>query len=167
MLPVAGIAAVVALVGAPVLASADSPSAGVATTAAPPSAVESFAYPNADQALRDKGIKLIKGDGHITFVACDDSADQISVMTVKGEDANPQEFYCFKATAKSGYLALELPRVFAIETDNHPVSAGIRPQDDPSASAQTVTVAKNGYKSVGEGNVGGSPSVLMELRVTG
>ncbi|MGV9993953.1 hypothetical protein [Streptomyces sp. NPDC003374] len=113
------------------------------------------------------GIKLIRGDGHITLAACDDSAQQIKVLTVQGPSGNPQGAYCFTATAKSGYLSLELPRLFALETADHPISADLRPQADPSAPVKTVTVARNGYQSVGEGAAGGAPSVLLELRVTG
>ncbi|MEU2743274.1 hypothetical protein ABZ656_50520 [Streptomyces sp. NPDC007095] len=170
MLAVAGAAALVALVGAPVLASADpgppQPTGGSAG-ATPPSAVEDFAYPNADRIQRDQGIKLIKGDGHITLSTCDDSLQQIKVLTVQGQSGDVQGAYCFKATAKIGYLALELPRVFALETADHPISADLRPQADPSAPAKTVNVDKNGYQSVGEGAAGGAPAVLLELRVTG
>lgn len=167
MLPLAGIAALVTLVGVPALASADAQPTGGTTAAAPPSAVEDFAYPNADQIQREAGIKLIRGDGHITFTACDGAGSQIRVQTVKGPGGNPQDFYCFKATAKNGYLTLELPRVFALETTDHPISADLKPKDDPSAPAKTVTLAKNSYKSVGEGAPGGTPAVLLELRVTG
>ncbi|MFF7185593.1 hypothetical protein ACFZAR_10165 [Streptomyces sp. NPDC008222] len=167
MLAIAGAAAFVALVGAPVLASADPQPPGGSAGATPPSAVEDFAYPNADRIQRDQGIKLIKGDGHITLSTCDDSAQQIKVLTVQGQSGNPQGAYCFKATAKTGYLNLELPRVFALETADHPISADLRPQADPSAPAKTVNVDKNGYQSVGEGAAGGAPAVLLELRVTG
>lgn len=164
----AGAAALVALLGAPVLASAEprapQPAPGTDT---PPPAIEDYAYPNADQILRDKGIKLIKGDGHIVLSACDDSAQQIKVLTVQGPSADPQGAYCFKALAKTGYLSLELPRVFALETADHPISADLRPQSDPSAPATTVNVDKNGYQSVGEGTAGGAAAVLVELRVTG
>ncbi|MFE0510721.1 hypothetical protein [Streptomyces sp. NPDC058964] len=166
MLPVAGVAAILALAGTPVLATADPQPPGGPTGATPPSAVEDYAYPNADQIQRDKGIKLIKGDGHITLAACDDSGSQIKVMTVQGPSGNPQGAYCFRATAKSGYLTLELPRVFALETADHPISADLRPQADPAAPAKTVTVEKNGYQSVGEGAAGGAPNVLFVLRGT-
>jgi hypothetical protein len=167
MLPVAGIAAVLALAASPMLASADPQPTGGPTGATPPSAVEDFAYPNAEQIQRDQGIKLIRGDGHITLATCDDSAQQIKVLTVQGPSGNPQGAYCFKASAKSGYLSLELPRVFALEAADHPISADLRPQADPAAPVKTVTVDKNGYQSVGEGAAGGAPNVLLELRVTG
>ncbi|MEU1036607.1 hypothetical protein ABZ402_50075, partial [Streptomyces mirabilis] len=126
MLPVAGVAVILALAGTPMLASADPQPTGGPTGATPPSAVEDFAYPNADQIQRDQGIKLIKGDGHITLATCDDSAQQIKVLTVQGPSGNAQGAYCFKASAKSGYLSLELPRVFALETADHPISADLR-----------------------------------------
>lgn len=165
-----GIATLVALVGAPVLASADpQPAGGAATVTAvtPPSAVEDFAYPDADRIQREAGIKLIRGDGHIIFAACGETGSQIKVETVQGAGGNPRGTYCFKVTGKSGYLTLELPRVFALETADHPISAALRPQDDPTAKAQTVTVDKNKIQNVGEGASGGSPAVLLELRVTG
>ncbi|MCT9104749.1 hypothetical protein ACFWD7_45240 [Streptomyces mirabilis] len=167
MLPVAGAAVILALAGTPMLASADPQPTGGPTGDTPPSAVEDYAYPNADQIQQEAGIKLIKGDGHITLATCDDSGRQIKVLTVQGPSGNPQSAYCFKASAKSGYLSLELPRVFALETTDHPISADLRPQADPSAPAKTVTVGKNGYQSVGEGAAGGAPAVLLELRVTG
>ncbi|MGW3026201.1 hypothetical protein [Streptomyces sp. NPDC001221] len=167
MLPVAGVAVILALAGTPMLASADPQPTGGPTQATPPSAVEDFGYPNADQIQHDQGIKLIKGDGHITLAKCDDSAQQIKVHTVQGQSGDPQGAYCFRASAKSGYLALELPHVFALETADHPIRADLKPQADPSAPVKTVTVAKNGYESVGEGTTGGAPTVLLELRVTG
>ncbi|MGW2856897.1 hypothetical protein ACWDAZ_34850 [Streptomyces sp. NPDC001215] len=86
---------------------------------------------------------------------------------MQGQSGDPQGAYCFRASAKSGYLALELPHVFALETADHPIRADLKPQADPSAPVKTVTVAKNGYESVGEGTTGGAPTVLLELRVTG
>ncbi|MFE8950519.1 hypothetical protein [Streptomyces sp. NPDC007856] len=167
MLPVAGVAVFLALPGTPMLASADPQPTGGTTAATPSSAVEDYAYPGADQIQRDQGIKLIKGDGHITLATCDDSAHQIKVLTVQGQGGNPRSAYCFKASAKSGYLSLELPRVFALETTDHPISADLRPQADPTAPVKTVSVDKNGYQSVGEGAAGGAPTELLELRVTG
>ncbi|WP_336054337.1 hypothetical protein [Streptomyces sp. CA2R101] len=150
-LPLAGIAALVTLVGVPVLASADPQPAGGTTAAGPPSAVEDFAYPNADQIRREAGIKLIRGDGHITLAACDGAGSQIRVQTVKGTGGNPQDFYCFKATAKNGYLTLELPRVFALETTDHPISADLKPKDDPSAAGQDRDLGQEQLQECGRG----------------
>ncbi|MEU2111930.1 hypothetical protein ACIOWI_01700 [Streptomyces sp. NPDC087659] len=155
-----------ALAGVTTLAFASTPaSPATAGTAGdtPPFAVEDFTYPNAAKILADKGILLKKGDGHIVLAECGQSANQIQVMTVKDPAAGRDEMYCFQANSTSGYLTLELPRVFAIGTGDHPVKA------DLTANGQTttVTIPEDGFESVGEGTVGGPQSVLVELRVTG
>ncbi|MFE8943657.1 hypothetical protein [Streptomyces sp. NPDC007856] len=53
MLPVAGVAVFLAIAGTPMLASTDPQPTGGSVGATPPSAVEDFAYPNADQIQRD------------------------------------------------------------------------------------------------------------------
>ncbi|MGI5483490.1 hypothetical protein [Streptomyces lavendofoliae] len=146
--------------------AATSPSSGAANLAAedvPPLAIEDFGYPGAAQIATDKGILLKKGDGHILLADCDFSADQIRVLTVKDASVGRDEMYCFKATSKTGYLTLELPRVFALETGEHPISADLTANGETT----TVDVPKGDYKSVGEGTVGGARSVLVEIRVTG
>jgi hypothetical protein len=133
--------------------------------------VEDFAYPNAASILKDKGIKLIKGDGHVTLADCADSSPQIRISTVKGETGDQQAIYCFQATAKSGYLTLELPHVFYLRAADHPFTASLTPQDPvqgtPAGPTQQVDVAKGGIKSVGEGTAAGTPTTLVEIRVTG
>ncbi|MFI5921848.1 hypothetical protein ACIA8M_25310 [Streptomyces anulatus] len=129
-----------------------------------PSIVEDFSYPGADRVLAEKGIKLKHGDGKITLVDCGQTAEEIKVMTVKDDSVGRDGQYCFQATAKTGFLTLELPRVFAIETGEHPISA------DLTANGETLTVAvpKDGFESVGEGDLNnGQRSVLVEIRVTG
>lgn len=127
-----------------------------------PSAVEDFSYPNAAQILQDKGIKLIRGDGHITLAECNDTASQIKVMTVKDAEVNRDGLYCFQATGK-GFVTLELQRVFALETADRPISADLNSQ----GKSETVDLVKDDYKSVGEGAVGGDRSTLVAIRVTG
>ncbi|MCZ4099891.1 MULTISPECIES: hypothetical protein [Streptomyces] len=144
------------------MASTASPAVAADDTA-PPSAVEDFAYPNAAKVLADKGIKLIKGDGHILLVDCADAAAQIKVMTVEDETVGRAGTYCFKVNAKTGYLALEVPRVFYLKTQDHPITAGLT----AGGETQTVDVPQGGFKGVGEGTVGGAQSVLVALHVTG
>ncbi|MFC7306795.1 hypothetical protein ACFQVC_21505 [Streptomyces monticola] len=129
----------------------------------PPVAVEDFNYPGADRILKEKGIKLKRGDGHVVLADCDQTADQIRVMTVEDPAAGRAGTYCFRATTKTGYLTLELPRVFYFETGTHPISADLT----ANGATTTVDVAKGGWKSVGEGLPGGAQSVLVEIRVTG
>ncbi|MEU3984157.1 hypothetical protein AB0F77_29465 [Streptomyces sp. NPDC026672] len=125
--------------------------------------METFSYPGAAAILASDGIQLKKGDGHILLVPCDNAADQIRVYVVADSTAGRDGDYCFKATAVSGYLTLELPRVFALETGGHPISADLT----ANGTTTTVAVAEDGFQSVGEGTVGGARSVLVEIRVTG
>lgn len=152
----------VALTGIPLAAAEDSPG-NPQDDARPPVAVEDFGYPGADRILATKGIKLKKGDGHILLADCDQSANQIRVLTVADESVGREGAYCFRATAKTGNLTLELPRVFALETTDHPISADLT----AGGTTTTVEVPKDGFESVGEGTVGGAKSVLVEIRVTG
>lgn len=129
----------------------------------PPVAVEDFNYPGAAGIKTSRGITLKKGDGHIVLADCDTSLDQIRVYAVEDDTVGREGSYCFRATAKSGYLTLELPRVFALEAGAHPISADLTANGETT----TVAVAKDGFESVGEGTVGGARSVLVEIRVTG
>ena len=83
----------------------DSPAAAADT---PPSAVEQFSYPGAAGILTSEGIQLKKGDGHILLATCDGTADQIRVYAVADSTVGRKGDYCFKATAASGWLTLEL-----------------------------------------------------------
>jgi hypothetical protein len=155
------VAGIATLTGVSVAAADDPPP--TPSDSAPPVAVEDYGYPGADRVLAEKGIKLKKGDGHILLADCDQAAQQIRVLTVKDDSTGRQGTYCFRATAKTGRLTLELPRVFAVEAADHPVSANLT----ADGKTTTVNVAKGGFESVGEGTVGGARSVLVELRVTG
>ncbi|MFJ8603559.1 hypothetical protein ACIREM_33595 [Streptomyces shenzhenensis] len=151
-----------AIVGIPLAVADDS--AGVsAASETPPYAVEDFNYPGAARILETEGIQLKRGDGHILLADCDSTVDQIRVYTVKDSTVGRKANYCFRATASSGYLTLELPRVFALETGAHPISADLT----ANGATTSVAVAQGGFESVGEGTVGGARSVLVEIRVTG
>ncbi|MFE5898241.1 trypsin-like serine protease [Streptomyces sp. NPDC056488] len=128
-----------------------------------PFTVEDGAYPGAAQILTDKGIKLLRGDGNITLAECNATAKQIRVMTVEDASAGRAGTYCFASRAATGVLTLELPRVFAIDAADQPLSANLT----ADGQTKTVTLAKDGYASVGEGLVGGPRSTLVEIRVTG
>ncbi|MFE9738617.1 trypsin-like serine protease [Streptomyces sp. NPDC006477] len=154
---------VVAALSAPLAGSAvavDTPT----TPAEMPFAFEDGAYPNAEQILAEEGIKLVRGDGNVLLTDCDPAVKQIRVMTVKDESVNRQGTYCFVSRASTGLLTLELDRVFAIDAADQPLSASLTAADGTS---KTVTIAKDGYASVGEGQAGGSRSKLVEIRVTG
>jgi len=154
--------ALAALIAVPLVSIAGN-SVAVAEEAAPPFAVEDFAYPGAASILATKGIELKRGDGHIVLAECDQAADQIRVLTVEDPVAGRDGTYCFRATAKTGYLTLSLPRVFALEATDHPISADLT----ANGATTTVTVDKGGFEPVGEGTTDGARSVLVEIRVTG
>lgn len=160
----AGILAACALVGASTLVYASTASASstdVTRTAAadtPPPAVEDFQHPNADRILQEKGITLHRGDGHIFFAECDNSPQQIRVWTRKSTEGK----YCFQTNSTTGYLSVEVPDVYALETDARAVHAELSAE----GKSQEVDLAKGEFRGVGEG-VSGAPTVLLELRVTG
>lgn len=160
---VTGLLGAIAMIGGVTWTATADGGAPEAVEAGPPVAVEDFAYPGADAVLANKGIKLKRGDGHIVLADCDPAADQIRVHTVKDTAAGREETYCFKATTKTAFLTLELPRVFALEAADRPFSADLTANGETT----TVNVSKDGFESVGEGTVGGARSVLVEIRVTG
>ncbi|MFF7053321.1 hypothetical protein ACFY94_33705 [Streptomyces griseorubiginosus] len=143
-------------------ASADDPPQ-LPGSSKPPAAVEDYDYPGAGKILTEKGIKLKKGDGRILLADCDPSTPQIRVLTVGDPAANRADTYCFTALGATGHLTLELPRVFGLETADHPISADLT----SGGQSTSVDVGKNDWKSVGEGTTNGTRSVLVELRVTG
>ncbi|MEV4868486.1 hypothetical protein [Streptomyces syringium] len=147
---------------------------GVATAATPQPvgdgglrpAVETFDYPNAAKILKERGIALRKGDGHILLADCKVSED-IVVLSTRIEEPNPDKgTFCFKVTGsgKTGYLSLEIPKVHNISTKDFSVRASLT----ADGQTQNVNVAKNDMEVVGQGHDPlGSPTVLVELRVTG
>lgn len=128
----------------------------------PPSAVEDFAYPNAEQIFKEKGLKLLKGDGHIVLTDCSADNWRINVEANKGFDTVN---YCFKVTGKKGDLALEVPDVTGIWTDNQVVHATL------SSEGKTKTVGTpdgpNKLTGVGVGDItsGAKRAILIELSV--
>ncbi|MFD9398154.1 hypothetical protein ACFWA4_04945 [Streptomyces sp. NPDC060011] len=151
---VAAILAAVALTsGTP--ASAQPVTAGSATDMR--SAVETFDYPGADRVYQDRKITLKRGDGHITLVDCDDA------WNIKIESRLDNGGYCFRATAKTGSLTLELPDAYGVWTEDHPVKATLT----ADGKETVVSVPTDDYQPVGEAGDTGLRSVLVELRVTG
>ncbi|MEV0374200.1 hypothetical protein AB0I10_31090 [Streptomyces sp. NPDC050636] len=134
----------------------------------PPYAVETFDYPNAAKILKEQGILLRKGDGHIVLADCrnPDSKDIQVLTSVKHPGQTMQGRYCFKVTGtgKIGYLTLELPQVYNIMTGDVAVQADLT----SAGETQSVDVPKNAIKGVGPGaNPPAGPTVLVALRVKG
>ncbi|WP_432126520.1 hypothetical protein [Streptomyces sp. bgisy082] len=134
-----------------------------ATTAATatemPTAVEDLNYPDAARILQQTKLKLLRGDGHIVVATCGETANQITIWSRTSE---AEDKFCFRATAATGFLTLEVPEVFALQTTDRPISADLT----AAGKAQTVNVAKDKMVGVGEG-LGNAPTTLVELRITG
>ncbi|MFF1904679.1 hypothetical protein [Kitasatospora sp. NPDC058218] len=154
---IAGSLAAATTFGATALASADTAPGG--DTATPPPAVEDFAYPGASPF---PALKLIRGDGHIVLADCN-TATQIQLWSTAATSPSGGPGVCFRVTGSSGYLSLELPQTFMIQTSNE---RSVRADLTSEGVAQTVDVAKGGAATVGVA-LGQKPTMLVELRITG
>ncbi|MFD8083076.1 hypothetical protein ACFV4F_15440 [Kitasatospora sp. NPDC059722] len=110
---VSGIVGAVAADGGAVapVATADTP---------PPPAVEDFAYPNADQIFKDRGIKLKSGDGNIVLApSCGPGLMEVDARDLAKADTVGGGRFCFTTTGASGRLTLELPSAYTIGTNSY------------------------------------------------
>jgi len=129
--------------------------------------VEDYSYPGADTVLTQRGIKLIKGDGHIVLADCGANpdvppADLILVQSLKPDfPAGPN--FCFKATGAAGYLTMEIPDVYFVRGDNgRTIAAKVETHDNPTV-VETEKVEPGEWQAVGVGQSRGSATIL-ELR---
>ena len=119
-----------------------------------PSLVEDFAYPGADKILAERGIKLLKGDGHILLAECVTNATgQIALRSSQHSD-----LICFKVTGTTGWLSLEIPEVYSIKGDGHLGEATIT--TDEGATTRKETIKKNEWTPINSGDGG----TLLELK---
>ncbi|MFD7833263.1 hypothetical protein [Kitasatospora sp. NPDC059803] len=149
--------------------AAPQPSAATPTVSADvaiPSAVEDFQHPGAERILKDRKISLKQGDGQIRLkegpgnsIPTDCQASNEIFVETRLDNAG----YCFTVTGKTGYLAMEVPDVFGIQTVDRAVTARLI----AAGQEKKVDVAPNSATPVGESLPGGKRSVLVELRVTG
>ncbi|MFE7594658.1 hypothetical protein ACFU6K_35155 [Kitasatospora sp. NPDC057512] len=146
------IAVAAATVGGSSLASADTTPGDTQT--APP-AVEDFGYPESSPYPE---LKLLRGDGHIVVADCH-TTTQIKLYSRVIGTAGPS--VCFRVTGPTGYLSLELPQTFIVQTTDYPVKARLTTNDGASS---TVDVPSNSMTNVAEG-LGQKPAALVELRV--
>ncbi|MFD5408664.1 RICIN domain-containing protein, partial [Streptomyces nojiriensis] len=117
-------------------------------------------YPGSEQVLADTGAKLIRGDGNITHVSCNDP-HQIKVWA---RDLKlPDERMCFAAPRGTGFLTVSIPGAYRIQTYERSVKADISVKDQ----TQSLDVASNTSKGFGEAGTDPSAAVLLEMRVTG
>ncbi|GAA0345152.1 hypothetical protein [Streptomyces blastmyceticus] len=139
---VGAVMGVTALTGTPGAIAADSP----------PPAVEDYAYPHADKIYQERGIQLKRGDGHIVLVACDNRAGLIEVYARGMQDVDKvgQGKFCFHVSGNSGYLSLELPRVYGAKGNDYDTSVNMRTGTGSSAEDKSFKLEKNLWTPVGE-----------------
>lgn len=138
--------------------------------------VESFGYPGAAAILAAQNVRLISGDGHIILVDCATPAEgDIGLLKIYTTDetigADGIGRVCFKLTASTGLLDLEVPGVYEIRGDGqttgtgHEVTADLKTDDGEKLS---VDVDPDGSTQVGLGaSPDNPPTMLLRLRVTG
>lgn len=117
--------------------------------------VENFDYPGADRVLAERGITLLKGDGHILLVDCATNATgQIALRSSR--HAGP---ICFQVTGSTGWLSMSIPEVYSIRGDgNHAGEATIT--TDEGGTTSKTTVNKNAWTPINAGE----GATLLELR---
>ncbi|GHJ15260.1 hypothetical protein TPA0908_32550 [Micromonospora sp. AKA38] len=160
----AGAVAATLSLGLAVVALQQSSSAAVDTQ---PSLEEDFTYPGAAQVLTQRGIKLLKGDGHIVLADCGATPNNppADLILVQSNDFSlpAGKNFCFKAKGASGYLTMEIPMVYFVRGDStNTVDAKVEVKDDPTV-VETEQVDPGEWQPVGEGQARGTATVL-ELR---
>lgn len=140
-------------------AGAPTPMAAAATTDTP-FAVEDGAYPYRADILSMIGADLIAGDGNITLTSCSEP-HQIKVWA--RNLTNNENRLCFVA-ADTGYLSVNIPRAFRIETYDRDLKANV----SIDGTTENLTVPRDTSKGFGEANPADpKQAVLLEMRVTG
>ncbi|MFD3538189.1 FG-GAP-like repeat-containing protein [Streptomyces sp. NPDC058662] len=156
-LPVATVTAAVAM-GMPVpLASA---AGETPANADAPYVLEDGAYPYGNDILAATGASLIAGDGNITHTSCSGPFQiQVWARNLKTSEST----LCFKA-ANTGYLSVNIPRAYRIET----VARDIKATVSTSGATQTLDFPAGSAQAIGEGTAADpKQTVLLEMRVTG
>ena len=156
-----GVLGVVALAG--IGGAAWATGGASAAESGPPAIEETHDYPLADKILAEKGIRLLKGDGHILLVDCASApaSELIRVdSTAGGANAGT---HCFRARGGKGYVTLELPEVFVIKAGTaHSIAAKI----DDDGVEKAVAIAKNEWKPIAVDPSDDKGATLLEIRTT-
>jgi hypothetical protein len=139
-------------------ASADDPAASL---------VEDYSYPGAAQVETTRGIKLIKGDGHIMLADC--GADPnlppenlILVQTSRLGSPDDTNF-CFKATGAKGFLTMEVDDVYFIRGERDRTVAAKVEVQEATPVTETERVDPGEWQPIGVGQ-GRAAATLVELR---
>ncbi|MEU9031894.1 FG-GAP-like repeat-containing protein [Streptomyces sp. NPDC048383] len=150
-------AAVVIGTPVPLAAAVETPPAN----AGAPHAVDDGAYPYSDDILAATGASLIAGDGNINHTSCTPGQYQIMVWARHLKTA--ESTICFRA-ANTGYLSVNIPRAYRIETIDRDIKANI----SVDGSTQSLAFPAGSSEAIGEGQANDPErAVLLEMRVTG
>ncbi|MCX4734244.1 hypothetical protein [Streptomyces sp. NBC_01363] len=153
---VGALAWIAATTGIPGVVSQQTGPTALVAGDAPGSAVEDFSYPLADKILAERNIVLKRGDGHITLADC---AGGTGLLEILARDRTDK--ICFKVVGDSGWLALELPAVYAIKGNDYTTAVDMT----VGTEEKSFDIAKNTWTSVGEtADPEGRDHMLVEIR---
>ncbi|MFE0772824.1 FG-GAP-like repeat-containing protein [Streptomyces sp. NPDC058861] len=125
-----------------------------------PHAVEDGSYPNRADVLAATGADLISGDGNITHTTC---SDTYQIMVWARDLPTQESRVCFKA-AGTGFLTVNIPRAYRIETNDRDIKASV----SIDGTTESLTVPRDTSKGFGESNPNDpQQAVLLKLQVTG
>ncbi|MFC5724695.1 hypothetical protein ACFP1Z_31545 [Streptomyces gamaensis] len=113
-----------------------------ASDSQPGYAIEDFSYPGAAKIKETKGIALKRGDGHIVLAECGSSPGLMEVWSRRTGKT------CFRVTASSGYLSLEIPAVYLVKGSASRTADVVLTAAD--GKRQEVRVPADRWTSVGE-----------------
>ncbi|MFF6780098.1 hypothetical protein [Streptomyces sp. NPDC012510] len=122
---------------------------------APGYAVEDFNYPRADKILEEQGIVLKRGDGRITLATCAAGTGQLEIYSRSNAKV------CFRVTGDSGWLTLEIPSVYGVQTNGYDTEFDMTVGTEETS----VDVPANSWQAVGQSaDPQGRPHMLVEIR---
>jgi len=131
------------------------------------SLVEDYSYPGAAQVEATRGIKLIKGDGHIMLADCgsDPNLPPVNLILVQTSRlGSPDETnHCFKATGAKGFLTMEVDDVYFIRGEQDRTVAAKVEVQEATPVTETERVDPGEWQPIGIGQ-GRSAATLLELR---
>ncbi len=151
------------------------PDDGTPTESNGGSIVEDYSYPGAAEILATQNVRLISGDGHILLADCATPPQgDIGLLKVYTTDeqvgAGGVGSVCFKVTASSGWLKLEVPGVYEIRGDGQRTGTGHEVTAELTTDAgETIVkdVDPDGSTQVGLGaDPNSAPTMLLRLTVT-
>ncbi|MGW5017084.1 hypothetical protein [Streptomyces cacaoi] len=158
-LPGGIVAALVASVLATTHTAGATSSAALANEEKPAFAVEDYAYPQADKIETERGLRLKRGDGHITLADCG-SADGLLEIWGRKNDRK----VCFRTVGQSGFLTLEVPAVYAVKGNDYDTALEMTAD---GGEKKKFDIGRNEWTPVGEStDPDGREHMLVEIRTS-